>query len=435
MLRTLLLLLMPAFYGQLAVSQKAFSIPININTQARSSYIITYDLTAEKPKDFMAVSLRLTGKNVQNAKITYTLTTKDKTYTFVPHGHHTRLSQDTFISEMLYLEPLEVGVLHFQISSADSLLLSDNAEGFLRVFIPESSNTKNNDLIIGESRQHLNCPCPKPTYIPRSNWGSSFQLDSDIYLEPPTYTNVTHLIIHHSAGSNTSNNWKGIVASIFDFHVYTNGWQDIGYNWLIDPTGVLYEGRGGGENIRGAHMCGYNNNTMGVCLLGNYESTEPTDEIMTTLRSLLAYKACKESISADGSSNILSHTGHMHHISGHKEGCSPNYTECPGKFLFSKMERIRNETKNFIITGCSELSKSDASGSDFTSIYPVPADHYICHSTLDEVEIMDIQGQNITSRTKRLDSKCIDVSILNKGLYLIILKNGNRRVVRKFLKI
>lgn len=435
MLRTLLLLFLPAFYGHLAFSQKAFSIPININSQTRGDYQKTVDLTSEKPNDFFAVSLRLNGRNVHNVQVTYTLTTKKKKYTFVPYGHHTFLSQDTFVSEIIYLDPLEAGILHFEMSAKDSIILSDNAVGFLRVFIPESTNTENNDLITHESNQPIYCPCPKPAYIPRSNWGNAYLLDSDIYIAPPTYTTVTHLIVHHSAGTNTNGNWKNIVASIFDFHVYTNGWQDIGYNWLIDPTGVLYEGRGGGENVRGAHMCSYNNNTMGVCMLGNYESTEPTDEMMTTLRSLLAYKACKEGISADGSSNILSHTGHMHHISGHKEGCSPNYTECPGKFLFSKMELIRTETKNYMTSGCSELSNSDVSEIDFTSLYPVPAADYICHSTLDVVQIMDLQGQNITGQTKRLDSKCIDISALNNGLYLMIYKNENRIVVRKFLKI
>ncbi|MBK8668457.1 MAG: N-acetylmuramoyl-L-alanine amidase [Saprospiraceae bacterium] len=76
-----------------------------------------------------------------------------------------------------------------------------------------------------------------------------------------------------------------MVASIFDFHVNTNGWQDIGYNWLIDPNGVLYEGRGGGENVRGAHMCGYNNNTLGVCVMGNFVSLIPSDTAIISLKT------------------------------------------------------------------------------------------------------------------------------------------------------
>ena len=92
-------------------------------------------------------------------------------------------------------------------------------------------------------------------------------------------------------------------------------------------------------------MCGYNNNTLGVCLLGNFEIVSPTSSMLAKLKELLAYKACKESISADGDSDIVSYPGHMHHISGHKDGCSPNYTSCPGIKLYTKLDSMRLETK------------------------------------------------------------------------------------------
>ncbi|MBK6785294.1 MAG: N-acetylmuramoyl-L-alanine amidase [Saprospiraceae bacterium] len=111
----------------------------------------------------------------------------------------------------------------------------------------------------------------------------------------------------------------------FDYHVNTNGWQDIGYNWLIDPLGNLYKGRGGGEDVRGAHMCGYNNNTMGICVIGTFTSVMPAQEALATLEQLLSYKACQKSFDVQGRADIVSHPGNMFRISGHRDGCSKLY--------------------------------------------------------------------------------------------------------------
>ena len=121
-------------------------------------------------------------------------------------------------------------------------------------------------------------PLPKPPVVSRTAWGCPEGQQSSW---TPQYTAVTHLVVHHSAGSNTSSDWAGTVRSIWDFHSRPvedggRGWGDVGYNYLIDPNGVIYEGRAGGDNVIGAHFSCRNGGTMGVCLLGTFVTTSLT---------------------------------------------------------------------------------------------------------------------------------------------------------------
>ena len=77
---------------------------------------------------------------------------------------------------------------------------------------------------------------PKPVITSRTDWGCPDGQGNP--RSTPSYTTVTHLIVHHTAGSNTSSDWPAVVRSIWNFHIFTNGWSDIGYNYLIDPNGV-----------------------------------------------------------------------------------------------------------------------------------------------------------------------------------------------------
>jgi hypothetical protein len=133
--------------------------------------------------------------------------------------------------------------------------------------------------------------------------------------------------------------------SIWNSHVYTNGWADIGSNYLIDPQGRLYEGRGGGDNVTGAHFCGTNGGTMGACLLGTYTTASITDTSRNMLTRLLAWKACGSNINPSGSSWHPNSARTLNHISGHRDGCA---TECPGTMNFNQLPALRSAVTNQI---------------------------------------------------------------------------------------
>src|SRR5213083_2249951 len=94
---------------------------------------------------------------------------------------------------------------------------------------------------------------------------------------PPSYApSVQFAVVHHTAGTNsyTASQSAAIVRGIEVYHVQGNGWNDIGYNFLVDKYGQVFEGRYGGvdKNVIGAHAEGFNTGSVGVALIGNYSS-------------------------------------------------------------------------------------------------------------------------------------------------------------------
>lgn len=191
------------------------------------------------------------------------------------------------------------------------------------------------------------CPCPQPGYLDRSGWCPN----GDCPEHPaPELTSVDHLIVHHAASSNISGNWAGVVESIWDFHVNSNGWSDIGYNWLIDPDGIIYEGRG--DDIQGAHFCGANSNTAGFCLLGNFTSELPTGPAIASLHEILAWKSCDSNLDPLGSAFHASSNKVIPTIAAHREGCA---TECPGETFFPTFPVLRQNVQDQINFACANL--------------------------------------------------------------------------------
>ena len=172
-------------------------------------------------------------------------------------------------------------------------------------------------------------------------------------LNPPSYsrsfTDVEHVIVHHAAGSNTNTNYTQVVRDIYIYHTEVNGWSDIGYNYLIAQNGALYAGRdpagGAQDDVLGAHFCGSNSRTMGVCLLGNYETAFPADATWATLELLAAFKLQKENLDALGSSQHP--LGQIGHIAGHRDGCS---TLCPGGNVYDRLSTLRTDVDDLLTT-------------------------------------------------------------------------------------
>lgn len=180
---------------------------------------------------------------------------------------------------------------------------------------------------------------PMPDYATRTDWDCPDGQDPS---GPVSRTDVTHQIVHHTAGTNSSSDWPAVVRSIWDYHVNTNGWSDIGYNWLIDPNGVIYQGRGwvnGDDEVMGAHFCGTNSNTMGVSLLGNFEETSPSSYALENLEELLAWKSDEKNIDPSAREYHSSSGLNLYTISGHRDGCS---TLCPGENLYVRLPEVRD---------------------------------------------------------------------------------------------
>ena len=111
---------------------------------------------------------------------------------------------------------------------------------------------------------------------------------------PKYAASVQFAVVHHTAGNNsyTASQSAAIVRGIEVYHVKGNGWNDIGYNFLVDKYGQVFEGRYGGvdKNVIGAHAEGFNTGSTGVALLGTYGSAGPSAAARTALANLLAWR-------------------------------------------------------------------------------------------------------------------------------------------------
>ncbi len=186
--------------------------------------------------------------------------------------------------------------------------------------------------------------CDSPAWIPPSQWRAGLPPPA----VPPVATPTHHVIVHHSASTLTDSNYLAVVRAIYLYHTQTRGWDDIGYNFVIDPAGVLYQARdpqgvADPDHIKGAHFCGKNSYTMGVCLLGNYQHTSPSPAALSTLIHLLTWKMHKEGLNPLDS--MLHPVGSasaiwLPVIAPHRAGCA---TLCPGDSVAVRMSAIRQE--------------------------------------------------------------------------------------------
>jgi hypothetical protein len=188
------------------------------------------------------------------------------------------------------------------------------------------------------------CQCLAPALLGRLQWcpdGSCLPHPS------PDFTVPAHLIIHHSAGTNSSSDWRAVVRSIWSHHVNSNGWSDIGYNFLVDPFGVIYEGRGDG--VVGAHFCGKNGATLGTCVLGDFTQITPTAAARNALAGLYAWKSCAETIDPLGSAPQGPLLAPLARVAGHRDGCN---TACPGNAFYPLLPAVRLDILQRIGADC-----------------------------------------------------------------------------------
>ncbi|MEL6658436.1 MAG: N-acetylmuramoyl-L-alanine amidase [Bacteroidota bacterium] len=288
-----------------------------------------------------------------------------------------------------------------------------------------------------QSSSSLACPCPQPTIQSRAEWCPTG--DCPVQASPAS-TVVTHLIVHHSAGTNSANDWAAIVRAIWDLHVNGNGWDDIGYNYLVDPDGVLYEGRG--NDIRGAHFCGTNTGTMGVCVLGNFTSIEPTSEAINSLERLLGWKACDIDADPLGTSFHASSGRNLMHISGHRDGCA---TACPGDSFYPLFSMVREGVNDLIVNECTAVDTEEPGFPEGAlTIQPNPVQN-VLQLQLQAEETGPIQIQILDANQRLLLAsesqkylasweEQVDVASLPTGTYFLRVQLIDRRGVWRFVK-
>jgi flagellar hook assembly protein FlgD len=187
----------------------------------------------------------------------------------------------------------------------------------------------------------------QPTIIRRPGWGA----DESIVRAAPSFADSLELsVVHHTAGTNSysASQSAAIVRGIQRYHVLSNGWNDIGYNYLVDRYGRIFEGRGGGliQNVVGAHAQGFNTGSVGVAVLGTYGSNRISTAARSALQRLLAWRldaghvdpVSLLSFTSFGNDRFPAGTRvRLRAVSGHRD---TGYTSCPGTALYGQLGTI-----------------------------------------------------------------------------------------------
>jgi hypothetical protein len=192
-----------------------------------------------------------------------------------------------------------------------------------------------------------------PLLIDREAWGAN----EAIRRAPPNYAAALQFaLVHHTAGTNsyTASQSAAIVRGIEVYHVKGNGWNDIGYNFLVDKYGQVFEGRYGGVDkpVIGAHAEGFNTGSVGVAMLGTYGSSAPPAVARTALANLLAWRLDiahvdpKSTLTWVSGGNARFASGvpvFIRAVSGHRD---TGFTTCPGAALYAQLDAIARQAES-----------------------------------------------------------------------------------------
>ncbi|MFF8974763.1 N-acetylmuramoyl-L-alanine amidase [Streptomyces sp. NPDC014995] len=195
---------------------------------------------------------------------------------------------------------------------------------------------------------------PQPPVTSRAGWGA----DESISPDAPEYNaDVKAVFVHHTDGSNDYScaDSASVVRSIYAYHVQVSGWKDIGYNFLVDKCGTVFEGRKGGIDrpVLGAHTFGWNRESTGIAVLGDYTATSASKAALTSVARVAAWKLGQYGADPAGTVQLTAGATQKNYfgtgfttggkytfqrISGHRDGYN---TQCPGGSLYTQLPTVR----------------------------------------------------------------------------------------------
>ena len=258
------------------------------------------------------------------------------------------------------------------------------------IFLPDLEEYPEGDV----TRKQVETDLPKPVIISRTEWGA--RSPTHDYSPHPYYIKLT---LHHAAGFSADNidEGKEQLRAIQDLHQFVRGWSDIGYHFVVDKAGNIYQGRP--ETVIGAHVLDNNTGNIGVCVLGCYHPPELycgdwlTDATTNSLVALYAWISGEYNYDP----NVLR---------GHRD-YPYNNTSCPGNNVYEKLSWFRDEIERYMELGGPPLEFiiSRNYPNPFNSIthidYQVPIDNHI------NITIYDIMGREVKTLMDQVQIKGI----------------------------
>jgi hypothetical protein len=198
--------------------------------------------------------------------------------------------------------------------------------------------TTTNPVPAGSARLAAATTVPRPAIRSRADWRADERMRDPSSLR---YGTIKAGFVHHTVNANsyTRGQVPAIIRGIYAYHTQSRGWSDIGYNFLVDRFGRIWEGRYGGvaRPVVGAHTLGYNDYSFAMSAIGNFETARPTAAMISAYARLFAWKLSLAGVSASSTRQRLG-SHYFRAISGHRDAGS---TACPGRYLYAQLPRIR----------------------------------------------------------------------------------------------
>jgi hypothetical protein len=239
-----------------------------------------------------------------------------------------------------------------------------------------------------------------PVIVPRSGWNADEKIRRGA---PAVASSIRLAVVHHTAGANgyTAAQSPAIVRGIQLYHVRGNGWNDIGYNFLVDRFGTVFEGRFGGieRNVVGAHAEGFNTGSVGVAVLGEYSSLAVAAAARTSLANLLAWRLDVAHVDPATTLSFISGGNarfapglpvFLRTVSGHRD---TGFTDCPGTALYNLLTGLAGDVAR---TGLPKLYAPTATG---TVPGPVRLRARLSTALPWTVDVFDAAGNAVASST------------------------------------
>jgi hypothetical protein len=193
---------------------------------------------------------------------------------------------------------------------------------------------------------------PRPAVVGRGEWGADDSLRDD----PVTYTGAARAVFVHHTGHPDDYDCAdapSMLRAMYADHVLRLGWDDLGYNFVVDKCGTIYEGRAGGIDrfVLGAHTTGFNHDSVGIAALGDFGFAGAVPEpLLESVAKIAAWKLRPGAdprgrvrlVSSNDASRVPEGTAaEVDVIAGHRDIF---YTHCPGDVIYAALPEIRART-------------------------------------------------------------------------------------------
>ncbi|MET7609217.1 peptidoglycan recognition family protein [Streptomyces avermitilis] len=199
---------------------------------------------------------------------------------------------------------------------------------------------------------------PPPGLITRKKWGAdeSKRFNADGSENSPTrFFPAQALTVHHTVTANEDPDPAATVRAVYEQHAIANDWGDIGYHFLIDSKGRIYEGRFSGNDgvpahdkqgrvVTAFHTVGFNSGNIGIALLGDFTKAEQSPAMREALARLLTSLAEKHNLDVESDITYRNpadgRTKRAPALAGHRDWIA---TECPGTTTYTGLEALRRQ--------------------------------------------------------------------------------------------